>query len=215
MSDYPAGVYTPREKENAPGIVYDADQKSRLYVEDIIKLDDEVVAIETELGENPKGDDVDVVARLNRIDGDIDDLILFNEYKILSAHTAVNNSTVLTDCGELVVAVPANTTVHIRFFIVASIKASSDFKFSIIDTFGRATGGYFSGTFQINSPLVAFGTETDVLVTANQQRYGIVDVYVSTDIYSTNIKFQFAQKTAVAESTFVLKGSYAQVRRLT
>ena len=52
---YPGGIYSPRTKENKPGVVYNASKKTIGYVEDITKLDDEVVAIETELGTNPKG----------------------------------------------------------------------------------------------------------------------------------------------------------------
>lgn len=60
MASYPGEVYGPRAKENKSGVVYDADKKTIGYVEDVTKLDDEVVAIETELGLNPKGDYADV-----------------------------------------------------------------------------------------------------------------------------------------------------------
>ena len=49
MADFPTSVYSPRTKENKAGVVYDADKKQIGYVEDVTKLDDEVVAIETEL----------------------------------------------------------------------------------------------------------------------------------------------------------------------
>ena len=52
MATYPAGVYSPRAKENKSGVVYDASKKTTTFVEDITKLDDEVVAIETMLGPN-------------------------------------------------------------------------------------------------------------------------------------------------------------------
>lgn len=55
MADYPDGVYSPRTKGNKPGVVYDATKKTIGYAEDVTKLDNEVVAIETELGTNPKG----------------------------------------------------------------------------------------------------------------------------------------------------------------
>lgn len=64
MAEYPAAVYTPRTKENKAGIVYDADKKDIGYVEDVTKLDDEVVAIETELGIDPKGSSADIAERL-------------------------------------------------------------------------------------------------------------------------------------------------------
>jgi len=68
MADYPDSVYSPRTKENRSGVVYDAAKKSVIFVEDISKLDDEVVAIETELGANPKGAYASLVARLNALE---------------------------------------------------------------------------------------------------------------------------------------------------
>ncbi len=49
MATFPGGVYSPRTKENKPGIEYDAVKTTIGYAEDITKLDDEVVALETEL----------------------------------------------------------------------------------------------------------------------------------------------------------------------
>jgi len=52
---YPDSIYSPRTKENRPGIDYEPLKSTVLFAEDISKLDDEVVAVETELGTNPKG----------------------------------------------------------------------------------------------------------------------------------------------------------------
>lgn len=64
MATYPGGVYSPRTKENKAGVVYDAAKKTIGYVEDVTKLDDEVVAVETELGTDPKGVFADVKTQL-------------------------------------------------------------------------------------------------------------------------------------------------------
>ena len=64
MASYPSGVYSPRTKENKPGVVYDATKKTIGFVEDITKLDDEIVAVETELGTLPKGAFTDVKTRI-------------------------------------------------------------------------------------------------------------------------------------------------------
>lgn len=64
MTDYPGSVYTPRTKQNKAGIVYDETKTEIGYTEDITKLDDEVVAIETELGLNPKGTSADLTERI-------------------------------------------------------------------------------------------------------------------------------------------------------
>ena len=65
MSLYPNAIYEPRTKENKAGIVYDPAQKTIGYAEDVVKLDDEVVALETELGTNPKGVYASVAAFLS------------------------------------------------------------------------------------------------------------------------------------------------------
>ena len=54
MADYPATIYTPREKENKSGVVYDPTKKTVLFAEDLQALDNEVVAIETDLINNSK-----------------------------------------------------------------------------------------------------------------------------------------------------------------
>ena len=55
MSDYPGAIYEPRTKENKPGVVYDPLQTTKLFAEDVVYDDNEIVAIEEELGLNPKG----------------------------------------------------------------------------------------------------------------------------------------------------------------
>jgi hypothetical protein len=67
MADYPNAVYEPRTKENKTGVVYTPAKTTIGYAEDITKLDDEVVAIENELGTNPKGNFSDVKARLEAL----------------------------------------------------------------------------------------------------------------------------------------------------
>lgn len=50
MTDFPGEIYSPRTKENKSGVVYDEGKKTITFAEDVTKLDDEVVAIETKLG---------------------------------------------------------------------------------------------------------------------------------------------------------------------
>lgn len=47
MAAFPGGVYSPRTKQNKPGVEYDESKTRICFVEDITKLDDEVVALET------------------------------------------------------------------------------------------------------------------------------------------------------------------------
>jgi len=64
-AEYPSGVYSPRTKENKSGVVYDANKKTVGFAEDITKLDDEVVAIETALGIDPEAGFTDVKTRID------------------------------------------------------------------------------------------------------------------------------------------------------
>jgi len=63
-ANYPGSVYSPRTKANKAGTVYEPTETTKIYAEDVSKLDAEVVAIETELGTNPKGIYATVAANL-------------------------------------------------------------------------------------------------------------------------------------------------------
>lgn len=67
-ASYPGAVYSPRIVANKSGVVYDAEQTTKIFAEDKNNPDAEIVAIETELGTNPKGSDTDVKTRLNRLE---------------------------------------------------------------------------------------------------------------------------------------------------
>lgn len=68
MADYPNTITDPRVVANKPGTEYDAAKTTRLFAEDHNGLADEIVAIETELGTNPKGEYDDVADFLNALD---------------------------------------------------------------------------------------------------------------------------------------------------
>lgn len=67
-ASYPSEIFEPRERENKSGVVYDADKKSVVFAEDIDNGDDEIVAIETELGVNAKGIFPTVASRIAAIE---------------------------------------------------------------------------------------------------------------------------------------------------
>jgi len=67
MADFPGAVYSPRTKANKPGVVYTAAKTTVGYAEDVSLLDAEVVAIENELGIDPKWDSASVAERLKGI----------------------------------------------------------------------------------------------------------------------------------------------------
>ncbi len=49
MADFPTDIYTPREIENLPGIVFDPTAKKTFFAEDFQGLADEIVAVENYL----------------------------------------------------------------------------------------------------------------------------------------------------------------------
>ncbi len=68
MADYPSAINSPRTKANRSGVVYDLTKETVIFAEDIQNDDDEIVAIETELGTLPKGAKANVKTRLDDVD---------------------------------------------------------------------------------------------------------------------------------------------------
>ena len=64
MANYPASIFSPRTKANRNGVVYDSLKETVIFAEDMQADDNEIVAIETELGTNPKGAYASVAAFL-------------------------------------------------------------------------------------------------------------------------------------------------------
>jgi len=71
-ASYPAAVKTFREKENLAGLNYDSNNKRTLFVEDLTQIEDEVIAIEEELGAEVSGDAETLADRLNDIETRLD-----------------------------------------------------------------------------------------------------------------------------------------------
>jgi len=68
MASYPDEIYTPREVKNKQGVVYTPEKLDVPFAEDKLYSDAEIVAIETELGTNPKGGYSDVKTRLESLE---------------------------------------------------------------------------------------------------------------------------------------------------
>lgn len=64
MADYPESIYDPRTVANVDGTVYEPTETTRIFAEDVNLANDEIVAIEETLGENPQGDFETVAERL-------------------------------------------------------------------------------------------------------------------------------------------------------
>jgi len=64
MASYPNSIYTPRERENRSGVVYDPAKKSVWFKEDADAIENEIIAIENELGLLPKNSSSNVCERI-------------------------------------------------------------------------------------------------------------------------------------------------------
>jgi hypothetical protein len=71
MASYPNSTYSPRTRTNKSGVIYTPSKQTVLFANDINNSDAEIVAIETELGANPKGTKATVKARLDDVDSAI------------------------------------------------------------------------------------------------------------------------------------------------
>jgi len=49
MADYPNSIYSPRTRENRSGVEYDETKKTIWFKEDADAIEDEIIALETEL----------------------------------------------------------------------------------------------------------------------------------------------------------------------
>lgn len=81
-AEYPDAIVSPRTIANRPGVVFDPDDTKTFFAEDLNAVNDEVVAIETELGENPKGAFATVAAYLSALTDAINDILANNKVMI-------------------------------------------------------------------------------------------------------------------------------------
>lgn len=68
MADYPATYYNPRAKENWPDVVFDSNKKAIIFKEDFDSLENEIKAIEQELGLYLKGSYSNLKERIEAIE---------------------------------------------------------------------------------------------------------------------------------------------------
>jgi hypothetical protein len=67
MPDFPTTIYTERDTENLPGIIYDPTQKQNLFAEDFQHHASEIISIETILGLNPNWASASIAERIKGI----------------------------------------------------------------------------------------------------------------------------------------------------
>jgi len=173
MATYPSGVYDPRTKENKDGIIYDEAKTKVLFAEDLINLDDEVVAIEKELGTNPKGSFSDVKTRLESIKSII--FLGLTEYGIDFGNTKYFWTT----------RYAGNTLDYVKYPIPAAGKIKNLYvKPSWNDCNGSTTitlyknGGATALTLTINSSSTALATDTTHEVSVSAGDYLVMKIEV-------------------------------------
>jgi hypothetical protein len=70
-AEYPTALMPLRTFENRPGVVYDEDDTHRIYLEDLARWQENIIALETILGLNPQGSFDTVLLRLLDIESQL------------------------------------------------------------------------------------------------------------------------------------------------
>lgn len=96
MADYPSSIADPRTVTNVAGVVYDAEETSRLFAEDVNNANEEIVAIEETLGINPQGDEATVADRLASLEAAKPILFTFPSFDNYDVSGAINSPTYLS-----------------------------------------------------------------------------------------------------------------------
>ena len=96
---YPACIDSFRTIQNVPGQIIDPLKTTRIYADDIQLLDSAVVAIETELGENPRGTFGSVAAFLNALSVQTNGI--YNEAAIFTRKIIIPRALVQTSTPTL------------------------------------------------------------------------------------------------------------------
>ena len=89
---YPATVMTPRSVDNLPNMTFDSEKPKVLFAEDIARLNNEAVSIETVLGANPQGGHATVAARIAAVE-EIIGTIMGRVYPVGSQYVNFTDST--------------------------------------------------------------------------------------------------------------------------
>jgi len=227
MTAYPSAVYNPRTKANKNGVVYEAEKETVGFAEDITKLDDEVVAIETELGANPSGSNDDVATRLDDVDTEIDTkqdalnfgfstsqvTALLQKSIIKTSDETVNNSSSLQNDDELKFLMLAGETWAFEMVIFYDTGTTPDIKFK----FAGAPSLSALWSFVDSDPNIVqemADSASRIGGGAGNKRACHIKGIVWNPSGMGNLTFQWAQNTADASDTKVLTGSNIIATRL-
>ncbi len=160
MSDFPNTIYNPRAKENIYGVVFDTANKKMAYAEDFQFLDNEVVAIENELGINIKGVYLTLRERIEKMEIDIflaNDTLepKANKFEIVdfSNFTAskVGSGSNIKTCFRLKLAtgttINSNAIAYLKYYNYGNAEFSFDESFRLIFFITQISGVLNANTF--------------------------------------------------------------------
>ena len=93
MADYPATYYNPRVKKNWPDVVFDSNKKAIIFKEDFDSLENEIKAIEQELGLYVSGSYNTLKERVEDIESKIEGITKGMKLTMSTTQTITHNST--------------------------------------------------------------------------------------------------------------------------
>jgi len=212
MANYPNSIYSPRTKANRSGVIYDSNKQTVIFAEDIQNDDNEIVAIENELGLNPKGSYADVKTRLDALAAKS----IFDKFRDLVHWNSIDGFTVTKDADctaspcdstlDLYVAnvtnrkVGVRSTAHYRKLIASGKPLTIEFLIS-----------YFPSPTVSNTVWLYFGTSY------YQPPYDDEDVFgfkiVDGEVYANNGKSAGGYHNTITSTGITLPDG-AQLTRL-
>ncbi len=166
MAQYPNGIYTPRETENLPGLVYDPANKRNFFSEDFQNNGQEITAIEKTLGLQVQNGVLTLDERL-----DYYDLFINNFMKHVSINLTNEQIKNLPLGGIEILSAPSAGKGYYPFFSSVTLKTTAGYADM------QTSGAYFY--------LASSDSTTDILTyIQNQADPSITDI---TDFFGSSV----------------------------
>jgi hypothetical protein len=192
MTAFPDSVYSPRSRENRPGIVFDAAKKQIVYAEDLQAIENEIVAIETELIANPGGGG----GAFYRATGD-----------------AITENVVLFADPTMKATLEAGHLYNAKFFIVFQSHSTPDFKYKVVgngDWQGLGTFTYANVTAAIKL------INTEYYIALSDANFHIIELNFTIDTSegADDLEFHWSQNTSSTYETLLSPLSFLEVKKI-
>jgi len=143
-----------------------------------------------------------------------DDFTRRNKIALKTADETVNNTTTTQDDDHLVVALGANETWILRYFIKYNSNTTANFKYNTVVPSGATYSALFQGD-NTGGFVEHYRSSSNQTVDGKAADWAFLEeVVVKTSSTAGNVVFQWAQNTANASDTKVLIGSNIVAHRL-